>query len=135
AVRVAAERLGGLTTVVCNAGRAVIGKLHELPRDEWDDGLAVNLTGVYLTSKAAWPYLVESRGSIISTSSIFGLWGAGGQGAYCAFKAGVVMLTKCMAIDGGPDGIRVNCVCPGMTETPLMESILAAQPDPEASRA
>jgi NAD(P)-dependent dehydrogenase (short-subunit alcohol dehydrogenase family) len=131
----AAARLGGLTTVVCNAGRPVLGAVDELPETEWDDGAATNLKGVYLTVKSAWPYLVESRGCVLSTASTLGLMAVGGQAAYCAFKAGVVMLTKCLALDGAREGIRANCVCPGMIETPMLQGILAQQPDPAGARA
>lgn len=135
AVQAAAERMGGLTTVVCNAGRPVLGTLDAVELDEWDDGLATNLTGVYLTVKAAWPYLVENGGAILSTASILGVMATGGQAVYCAAKAGVVMLTKCLAIDGAPHGIRANCVCPGMVQTPMLDGIFDQQPDPAATRA
>jgi NAD(P)-dependent dehydrogenase (short-subunit alcohol dehydrogenase family) len=135
AVAEAVERLGGLDTVVCNAGRPVVGAVHELPEADWDDGLATNLKGVYLTVKAVWPHLVETRGSITSTASVVGLWGSEGQPAYCAAKAAVVMLTKCLALDGAREGIRANCVCPGFVETPMLERFLEAQPDPAAARA
>jgi glucose 1-dehydrogenase len=129
------ERLGGLDAVVCNAGRPIVGAVHELDEAEWDDGLATNLKGIYLIARAAWPHLVESQGSITSTASVVGLWGSAGQAAYCAAKAAVVMLTKCLALDGAGDGVRANCVCPGFVETPMLERFLAAQPDPEAARA
>jgi NAD(P)-dependent dehydrogenase (short-subunit alcohol dehydrogenase family) len=129
------DRLGGLDTVVCNAGRPVVGAVHELAEEDWDDGMATNLKGVYLTAKAAWPQLVETRGSITATASVVGLWGSQGQAAYCAAKAGVVMLTKCLALDGANDGVRANCVCPGFVETPMLDRFLAAQPDPAAARA
>jgi NAD(P)-dependent dehydrogenase (short-subunit alcohol dehydrogenase family) len=134
AVEETARLLGGLTTVVCNAGRPVLGPVHELEESEWQDGFAVNLTGVYTTVRAAWPHLVESRGAVLATASTLGLMAVDGQAAYCAFKAGVVMLTKCMALDGARVGIRANCVCPGMVSTPMLESILAEQPDPAAAR-
>lgn len=134
AVAAAVDRLGGLDTVVCNAGRPVVGPVHELSEAEWDDGLATNLKGVYLTAKAAWPHLVATHGSITSTASAVGLWGSQGQPAYCAAKAAVVMLTKCLALDGARDGIRANCVCPGFVETPMLERFLDAQPDPVAAR-
>jgi NAD(P)-dependent dehydrogenase (short-subunit alcohol dehydrogenase family) len=134
-VAAAVARLGGLDVLVCNAGRPVLGSVAELSEADWDDGLATNLKGVYLAAKAAWPHLAASRGSIVSTASVVGLWGSGGQAAYCAAKAGVVMLTKCMALDGARDGIRANCVCPGFVETPMLERFLAGQPDPEAARA
>jgi NAD(P)-dependent dehydrogenase (short-subunit alcohol dehydrogenase family) len=128
-------RLGGLDTLVCNAGRPVVGALDQLDEAEWDDGIATNLTSVYLCARAAWPHLAASSGSILSTASVFGLWGSGGQAAYCAAKAGVVMLTKCLALDGAKAGIRANCVCPGFVETPMLEQFLAQQPDPDAARA
>jgi NAD(P)-dependent dehydrogenase (short-subunit alcohol dehydrogenase family) len=131
----AVSRLGGLDALVLNAGRPVLGAVHDLDEHDWDDGLAVNLKGLYLMSKAAWPHLVESRGSISITASVVGLWASGGQAAYCASKAAAVMLAKCMALDGANDGIRANCVCPGFTETPMLERFLAGQRDPDASRA
>jgi NAD(P)-dependent dehydrogenase (short-subunit alcohol dehydrogenase family) len=127
--------LGGIDALVLNAARPVVGAVHELEEAEWDDGLATNLKSIYLCAKAAWPHLVESRGSISITASVVGLWGSGGQAAYCASKAGAVMLAKCLALDGAKAGIRANCVCPGFTETPMLERFLAGQPDPEAARA
>lgn len=135
AVEDGASRMGGLDTLVCNAGRPVVGDLHELDEADWDDGLATNLKSVYLCARAAWPHLADTRGSIVSTASIVGLLGSGGQAAYCASKAGVVMLTKCLALDGAKAGIRANCVCPGFVETPLLERFLSEQPDPEVARA
>jgi NAD(P)-dependent dehydrogenase (short-subunit alcohol dehydrogenase family) len=128
------SQLGGLDAVVLNAGRPVLGAAHELDEDDWDDGLAVNLKALYLVSKAIWPHLVKSRGSISITASVVGLWASGGQAAYCASKAAAVMLAKCLALDGAKAGIRANCVCPGFTETPMLERFLAGQADPDAAR-
>jgi NAD(P)-dependent dehydrogenase (short-subunit alcohol dehydrogenase family) len=129
------ERHGGLDVVVNNAGVTIVGAVHELAEDDWDRELATNLKSVYLVSKAAWPLLRErGGGSILSTASIAGLWAIPADAAYCASKAGVVMLTKCMALDGAKDGIRVNCVCPGFTETPMIEGYFDAQPDPAEAR-
>jgi NAD(P)-dependent dehydrogenase (short-subunit alcohol dehydrogenase family) len=135
AIGAAVARLGALDVLVCNAGRPVLGSVAELDEVDWDDGLATNLKGVYLAAKAAWPHLAAGSGSIVSTASVVGLWGSGGQAAYCAAKAAVVMLTRCMALDGARDGIRANCVCPGFVVTPMLERFLAGQPDPEAARA
>lgn len=135
AIETAAAGMGGLDTLVCNAGRPVLGAAHELTEDDWDDGLATNLRSVYLCAKAAWPHLAERGGSIVSTASVVGLWGSQGQAAYCASKAAVIMLTKCLALDGAKAGIRANCVCPGFVETPMLERFFAGQADPAAARA
>jgi NAD(P)-dependent dehydrogenase (short-subunit alcohol dehydrogenase family) len=127
--------LGALDVVVNIAGVTIVGAAHELPEDRWDRGLAINLKSVYLVSKAAWPILKRRGGGcIISTSSIAGLWATPGNAAYVASKAAVIMLTKCMALDGARDSIRVNCVCPGMIDTPLIDGYFGDQADPEAAR-
>lgn len=128
------DAFGALDVVVNNAGVTIVGAAHDLDESEWDRELATNLKSVYLVSRAAWPHLVERRGAIVNTASIAGLWAIPADAAYCASKAGVVMLTKCMALDGARDGVRVNCVCPGYTETPMIEGYFADQPDPEEAR-
>lgn len=134
-VRAAVERFGGLDVVVNNAGVTIVGAAHELAEEDWDRELATNLKSVYLVSKAAWPQLVErGGGAIVSTASIAGIWAIPADAAYCASKAGVIMLTKCLALDGAKAGIRANCVCPGFTETPMIAGYFADQPDPQAAR-
>ncbi|MBM3678292.1 MAG: SDR family oxidoreductase [Actinobacteria bacterium] len=135
AIAAAAGRLGGLDTLVLNAGRPVVGTVDGLDEAEWDDGIATNLTSLYLCSKAAWPHLAAAGGSISITASVVGIWGSPNQAAYCASKAAAIMLAKCMALDGAKLGIRVNCVGPGFVETPMLERFLAEQDDPEAVRA
>ncbi len=136
AVTEAAQRLGGIDTLVLNAGRPIVGALHELDEADWDDGLATNLTSIYLCTKAAWPHLLDAGGGSISiTASVVGLQGSQNQAAYCASKAGAVMLARCLALDGAKAGIRANAVCPGFVETPLLERFLAEQDDPDAARA
>jgi NAD(P)-dependent dehydrogenase (short-subunit alcohol dehydrogenase family) len=129
-----ADAFGSLDVVVNNAGVTIVGAAHEMDESDWDRELATNLKSVYLVSKSAWPRLVERRGAIVNTASIAGLWAIPADAAYCASKAGVVMLTKCMALDGAKDGVRVNCVCPGYTETPMIEGYFADQPDPGEAR-
>jgi len=134
-VQTIAARFGGVDVVVNNAGMSIPGTVEDLPEEAWDLGLATNLKSVYLLSKAAWPLLVaQGGGSIVSTASISGLWAAPGDAAYSASKAAVIMLTKCMALDGAPVGIRANCICPGWTQTPMVERIFARWPDPEQAR-
>ncbi len=129
------ECFGGLDIVVNNAGVLAEGAVHDLQEDVWDRGFDTNLKSVYLVSKAAWPLLLERGcGSIVNTASIAGIWGATADAAYCASKAGVIMLTKCMALDGAKAGIRVNCVCPGYIDTPLIQQYFSAFPDPEEAR-
>lgn len=130
------ERLGGVDVVVNNAGVTIVGAAHELDEDDWDRELAANLKSIYLVSKAVWPHLLaRGGGAILNTASIAGMWAIPADAAYCASKAGAIMLTKCMALDGARAGIRVNCVCPGFVETPMIQGYFADQPDPEASRA
>jgi NAD(P)-dependent dehydrogenase (short-subunit alcohol dehydrogenase family) len=129
------EELGGLDLVVNNAGITIVGGVEELSEEQWDRELVINLKSVYVVSRAAWPRLRErGGGSILSTASIAGLWAIPHDAAYCASKAAVIMLTKCMALDGARDGIRVNCVCPGFVQTPMIDGYFADQPDPGAAR-
>lgn len=132
----AVARLGGLDTLVLNAGRPVVGAAHEVSEADWDDGIDTNLKGLYLCSRAAWPHLeAAGGGSITITASVVGIWGSMNQAAYSVSKAGAIMLAKCMALDGAKAGIRANCVAPGFVRTPMLERFLAEQDDPEAVRA
>jgi NAD(P)-dependent dehydrogenase (short-subunit alcohol dehydrogenase family) len=129
------DRLGGLDSVVNNAGITIVGAAHDLDEDDWDRELTINLKSVYLVSKAVWPHLkARGGGAIASTASIAGQWAIPADAAYCASKAGVIMLTKCMALDGAQDGIRANCVCPGFIQTPMIDGYFADQEDPDAAR-
>jgi len=136
AIAAATETLGGLDGLINNAGIPMAGAVRDLAEDDWDRVLAVNLKSVYLMSRAAWPHFVAGGGgAIVSTGSITGMWGTQGQVGYAAAKAGTIMLTKCLALDGARDGIRANCVSPGFIHTPMLESYLASHADPQAAKA
>lgn len=135
AVRAAADALGGIDVVVNNAGIPMVGAVRDLTDADWDRALDVDLKSVFLVSRAAWPHLEAGGGAIVNTASIAGMVGTPGQAAYATAKAGVVMLTKCMALDGAAAGIRVNAVSPGFVATPMLERWLAGQDDPAGARA
>jgi NAD(P)-dependent dehydrogenase (short-subunit alcohol dehydrogenase family) len=119
AVHVAAEAFEGLDLLVNNAGIGVEGTALELGPEEWDTVLRTNLTGAFLMARAALPHLEARRGSIVNVSSTSGFLAGPGWAAYCTSKAGLVMLTRSLANDFGPAGVRSNCVCPGWVRTPM----------------
>jgi NAD(P)-dependent dehydrogenase (short-subunit alcohol dehydrogenase family) len=128
AVEGAVAQLQGLTGVVVSAGIQRIGsdaRVHELDFAVWQETLAVNLTGAYLTCKHTVPQLAAG-GSIVIIGSPTGMRGTGsGFHAYSASKAGVMGLARVMAADYAPQGIRVNVVVPGFTDTPLVRALMA----------
>ena len=130
AVAEAAAALGGLTGVVANAAVQLTGadaRVDELPLAVWEQTLTVNLTGAYLTCKHTIPVLRKGGGgSVVITGSPTGVRGTGaGYHAYSASKAGVMGLARVMAADYARDGVRVNVVIPGFTDTPLVSSLMA----------
>jgi len=117
----AVSRLGRIDILVNNAGIAHSASTLETTDAQWHDILATNLTAVFLLSRAAL-HAMRNRGSgaIVNVASDWGLVAGSGAVAYCASKGGVVNLTRAMALDHAGDGIRVNVVCPGDTDTPMM---------------
>lgn len=103
--------------------------------EEWVRQLSVNLGGVFLCSKYFLPHLRQTRGNIVSLSSVNAYFVEPGCAGYCATKAAIIGLTKAMAIDHGKEGVRVNCICPGYIDAGLAEGYFQAQPDPAAARA
>lgn len=110
--------------ILCNcAGIAIRKDVVELSEEEWDRALDVTLKGVYLLSREVIPHMIRNGGgSIINIGSGWGLRGGPRAASYCAAKGGTVNLTRAMAIDHGKHNIRVNCVCPGDVDTPMLRS-------------
>jgi NAD(P)-dependent dehydrogenase (short-subunit alcohol dehydrogenase family) len=107
--------LGRLDVLVNNAGVALGARLLDTPVAEFDRLMAINLRGYFLYARAAYPLLAQRRGSMIHVSSDAGLRGEQPIGAYSISKAAIIMLTKMLALDGAPEGVRSNCICPGAT--------------------
>ncbi|ETK31928.1 SDR family NAD(P)-dependent oxidoreductase [Microbispora sp. ATCC PTA-5024] len=136
AVTAAAERLGGLDILINNAGVGASGTVSDNPDEEWLRVLDVNVLGMVRVSRAALPYLRESRhAAIVNTCSIVATAGLPSRALYSASKGAVLSLTLAMAADHLQEGIRVNCVNPGTADTPWIGRLLASAPDPEAERA
>ena len=113
---------GAVTVLYSNAGIAGSGNAGDLTLAEWEKVIAVNLTAVWLSSRACLPGMIEAGGgSIINQASVGGLIGIPGIASYAAAKAGVIGLTRQMAVEYGPSRIRVNAICPGTVPTPLVE--------------
>jgi NAD(P)-dependent dehydrogenase (short-subunit alcohol dehydrogenase family) len=114
------EAFGRLDVLFNNAGVYVANDVLGCDEDEWDLQVDTSLKGTFLMSRAALPHMIaQGSGSIVNCSSGWGLVGGAKGAAYCAAKGGMVVMTKAMALDHGPQGIRVNAVCPGDTETPM----------------
>lgn len=126
---------GRIDAIHNNAGISTPSSaLDETTPDEWDRLLRVNLTSVFNTTRAAISDLRTNRGAILNTASMVGLIGQERHAAYVATKGGMIALTKAMALDYAPDGIRVNAICPAGVQTPLLDGWIAQQPDPAATR-
>jgi len=115
------ERFGKIDVLFNNAGVFHPKNIPDCTEEEWDETIDSSLKGAFLMSKYVLPSMIEQgSGSIIHTSSGWGILGGDKAAAYCAAKGGLIVMAKAMAIDHGPDGIRVNCVCPGDVLTPML---------------
>jgi 2-hydroxycyclohexanecarboxyl-CoA dehydrogenase len=115
----------GVPVVLVNvAGVFSIQLITELDEEEWDKILDTNLKGPFLTCREFLPGMIDGgTGCIVNVASTAGVRGGRRRAAYCASKGGLVQLTRSLAIDHGPDGVRVNCVCPGLIDTPMADWI------------
>jgi len=132
--RILAEA-GRLDVLVNNAGINMAKRIGELELSDWNRVFDTNLRSVFLFCKAVWPsFLLRKCGAIVNVASVMGQVGGVGSPAYCSAKAGIIMLSRCLAKDGARDGIRVNSVCPGYIDTPIMERVLRETADPVRAR-
>jgi meso-butanediol dehydrogenase/(S,S)-butanediol dehydrogenase/diacetyl reductase len=112
---------GGIDGLVLNAGVMLPGTVADASVDDWRATLDVNLTGPFLLARAALPQLRERQGSVVSVASVAALRAGPGMAAYCASKAGLVLLTQCLAVEQGAAGVRANVVAPGWVRTEMAD--------------
>jgi NAD(P)-dependent dehydrogenase (short-subunit alcohol dehydrogenase family) len=126
---------GRLDILVNNAGIYIQGDVEKTSLEDWERILTTNLTGAFLCMKYAVPLMVQNGGGVVvNVASEAGLVGIKGQVAYNVSKAGMIALTRSSAVDLAEKGIRVNSVCPGTTDTPLVQEAVNRAPDPAAAR-
>lgn len=114
------KELGGVDILVNNAGISQIKMINDVTPQEWDEMFAVNTKSAYLCSKEALPHMVGQKfGRIINISSMWGIIGASCEVAYSSSKAALIGFTKALAKELAPSGITVNCICPGLIDTPM----------------
>lgn len=116
------DEFGGLDCLVNAAGVLIRANAEATSDDDWRDTLAINLDVPFFLSRAAMPHLKKAAGSIINISSVWGLEAGDRAVAYCASKGGLILLTRAMALDHAKDGVRINAVCPGGVDTPMLIS-------------
>lgn len=126
AVQAAFAKIGPVQALICNAGICHYGLMSQISSEEWDRLFAVNVKGIYHCVNAAMPgFLEQQAGCIITVSSMWGQVGASCEAAYSATKGAVIALTKALAQELGPSGIRVNCIAPGVIQTDMCANVSA----------
>ena len=132
--RTASAWKGAVHVLVNNAAIQISKRIEDMTPEEWSRQMSVNVGGVFLCSKYFMPHLRKTGGSIVNLSSVNAYFVEPICAGYCATKAAIVGFTKALAIDHGPDGIRVNAICPGYIDAGLAEGYFLAQPDPDRAR-
>jgi len=123
----AAKEHGGIDVLVNCAGIFRMAHTTEMPTDEWERVIAINLTGSFFTAQAVLPHLLETGGNIVNIASSAGLSGQAYNAAYCASKGGVIQMTRALAVEYSQRGVRVNCICPGGVATPMTAAFSAPE--------
>ncbi len=131
AVESAFAKYGGLDILVSNAGIQLYGDVETTTEEEWDRLMGVNLKGCFLVSKFAVPHMLKRGGAIVIVGSVQSMAAVSNSVAYVASKHGVLGLTRAMSLDYARKGIRVNCVCPGTIDTPMLHWAAGLSDDPE----
>jgi len=135
-IRKTVEHFGRLDVLINNAGIVQVKMLHQSSEREWDEVMGVNVKSMFFAVKHALPHLRRAgHGCIVNVGSISSFVGQAMTPAYTTSKHAVVGLTKSIALDYAAEGIRCNCICPGITDTPMLRQHLNAQADPEAALA
>lgn len=130
----AAERFGALHVLINCAGTITVGPLHETSEADWDRLQAINLKSMFFAFKHAYPHLAKhSRAYVVNVGSVCSFSAQGESASYVTSKHGVLGLTRAIAMDYAAAGIRCNCICPGITDTPLLRFHMNTMPDPEAA--
>lgn len=129
AVNGALGAFGRLDALVCNHGVGASTAVGDETLEGWESTMRINLTGPFLLARAALPHLIETRGAIVNISSTSGWFAGPGWASYCTSKAGLITLTRCLANDYGPQGVRANCICPGWVRTPMGDEDMSAVAD------
>jgi NAD(P)-dependent dehydrogenase (short-subunit alcohol dehydrogenase family) len=133
AVNATATRWGRIDILFNNAGVVLVKPLVDMSGDEWDHVMSINVKAAFLMTKYAFPHLKSAGGgAILNTGSIASFTGQLNTPAYSASKGAIALLTKSLALDFGRDGIRVNCICPGITDTPMLREHLGYGAEGEA---
>ena len=121
AVDACVERFGRLDVLVVSAGAGAGAMVAEQTIERWNLVIGTNLTAPFLVCRAALPHLIETRGALVTVSSLAGLRADPASAAYCSSKAGLIMLTQCIALDYGSRGVRANTICPGWIRTAMAD--------------